>query len=262
LHTHDFEMEFLNKTTLQGMFRILYDDFRTHIWEPPPAPTRQQRVKSRSSSTPQQKFRLEDASALEELLIVLEPSVWKVFGYSSAIPEQMSSLQDVIDVLLSPSSRRDDHSTSRNDSSRGDDSSVALPDSQELFTALFPEEYPDDFSFDESDDYYYDDDDDEYEDNETHLQSGRATWAVYVDMDSDLSVVGVTRVVRDEDEEDWDSDASTVDSQTIYTRSMLPAQLPDVVHQLEQVVGKPLQYSKGLERDLFQQLADAHERDF
>lgn len=274
LLTDDFDTKYLQSATLEGILRILYEDLQTHLWEPSPMVTSPRKKQGRSkplsySSRLQHQreyFRpKEDALDLEEILMLLEPSIYNVFGYTSATPEDSKSLRDIIDVLLATSSNQGGLSNRDGESARGGDS-VSLSGTPELLQALFPEQFPDDFPSDEFEEYYYDDDDDDESDgnDRRHLTSGTARWEFHVDMDSDLAVVGVTRVFRDdEDDDDWDSEASTasIDTEMIYTRSMLEAKIPDIVHQVEQVIGKPLQYSKGLERELFDQMADLHEHD-
>jgi hypothetical protein len=297
LHAKDFDaMEYLHESTVQGILHRILPDLQTLVWEPPSTSTSNYNHRRRRPISPQQQQSFsDDALALEEILLLLEPSIWKVFGYDTVSPERATSLRDAIDVLLSPPSSLDKNhrrpppssiSNTRGTDNGGNDdddddkassrsrdtfsSSVVLPESPELLQALFPEEFPDDFPFPDSDE------DEEssssssssaFGETTEHLTSGNASWEFHVDMDSEVAVVGVTRVFPDNDDED-DEDSSEDgeegshfshwSTETLYTRSMLAANLPDVVHQIEQVTGKPLQYSKRLEKDLIRQLNDPY----
>lgn len=268
LHSKDFvSMAHLSQSTLQGILGVLYEDLRTLVWEPNHRKQKKQQASSirrRFSSHQQSQSMIsKDTLALEEVLLLLEPSIWKVFGYSSLAPEQTTSLREAIDVLLSPSwNIKNGSSDSDLLPSSGKTSFPAvLPDNPELLQALFPEEdFPDHFPFPESDE-------DEYYTNETsdHLTSGSATWEFRLDMDSDLARRVFPIDEDDDDDDDWDdedgnpllSDGFCADE--LYNRSDLLRDLPDVVHQIEQVTGKPLTYSKRLEQDLLQQLNDPHQ---
>ncbi len=235
LESESFAVNYLRESSLKEILSALDDDLQIHVWKP-----------TRSASISPL------AQVLMEILLLLEPSIWRVFGYSTLSPDRMDSLRDAIEIILSQENDQSPDNTSS--------SSLSLyADSPELIQAFFREQFPDNFPTPE-DDYYDDADEDETYD------PPKGTWEIHLDMDSDLAIVGVSRIshsdeeydydhdddgnAEDDDNDDDDSQDTQRDREELYTRSMLPGTLPDVVSQIEQVIGKPLQYSKRLEEDL------------
>lgn len=183
----------------------------------------------------------------------------------------IESLKGAIEDILSGGENEDDSFNLR--------STTALyAESSALIQALFPNAFREDLNGGNDDDFNENDDDDDDgededddDDNTRIYQTPKGSWEIIVDMDSDMAIVGINRILNvDEDggEDDDDDDASDDDddddaSQTtqwdtreLYTRSLLPGTLPDVVQQIEQVIGRSLQYNKRLEQDLIRTMGD------
>lgn len=213
-HKPDTSVKFLDEVTLQAIFRPLYEDFRAQVWE---APTRKGR-------------RAKTRLLMEELLLLLEPSVWRLFGYCPSSPEHQTTLREAVDVLLL---------SSTNESTQKETPAPSLPGTQEILQALFPDEYSD----------KWDSEEDDWESSRGDSDNYTA-WEYHIDMDADTAIVGMTRYAQE-------ADANHDDQQTIAT-SKIPtskawhrvANVPDVVSQIEEATGRSLQYSESLKQDL------------
>ncbi len=98
------------------------------------------------------------------------------------------------------------------------------------------------------------DEEDDFFETNRHLTSGK--WELHVDMDSDLSIVSITRHFADDDDENDDDDDD-------WSRELPPSvqwqrleTVPDIVQQIEVAAGQPLRYSKRLQRDLLHQFVE------
>jgi len=298
-------VDYLEERTMSQLFRILYDDLKTHLWEP------QNKLEQPDLSNVST-----SSATLEEVLTLLEPSVWKFFDeeqdgddendedgvvslWSKASYENPDKegdhhsntfLRDAIDILVSPQgSKNGTTTTTINDEedSTGDGKGsshrrpLSLEESRELLHALFPEEFLEDvesLEFWEEDDEDYSTDDSRrnaiLEETERHLTMGK--WELHVDMDSDLSIVALTRrpfseeddddddddfTGQEDDSDDDDKDTDDGWSQREISRgksSNIKWQrletVPDIVHQIEVATGQQLQYSKPFQIDLLHDL--------
>jgi hypothetical protein len=297
LTSPNFSMNYVDESTLHQLIRILYDDLYTHLWEEPPATTTTRHnnnnnnknkrkrppplLRSNSNNSNNSNNNPHQMTmALQELLFVLEPSIWKLFGEvvssssSSSIPPESSSLREAIDVLISTTTSSSSsslvppgqHQHSSPEAAAAAAAAASLLSSKELLHALFPDEFSDDSQeFWEDDDDTMDqldedeDDEDDFFETNRHLTSGK--WELHVDMDSDLSIVSITRRFADDDDDENDDNEDDDDDD--WSREVPPSvqwqrleTVPDIVQQIEVAAGQPLRYSKRLQRDLLHQFVE------